>query len=243
MSISKLGQIDSVHRYPVKSLGGERLEAAFVSYSGLLGDRLYAFSRTHDGKVLSARQAPMLVTYSAHLTAGDVDVEHPNLQGAKVRVTDPDGRDWCVADHKLHDQMLEMKVATHELRYSERPMCDSRPVSLVGLNTIDYFSAQLDLLVDPKRLRANLYVRWTDPEPLYEDSIVGQHLQIGEKLTIQVSKKDPRCSILATDPYSGKVDPAILKRLVQLNEGNLGVYGVVLREGVVRPGDAVHRVS
>ena len=38
-----VGQVQSVWRYPVKSMRGERLESAFVGFSGVYGDRVYAF--------------------------------------------------------------------------------------------------------------------------------------------------------------------------------------------------------
>jgi uncharacterized protein len=41
--MSIVGQIDSLWRYPVKSMRGEELSEAFVGFSGVYGDRLFAF--------------------------------------------------------------------------------------------------------------------------------------------------------------------------------------------------------
>jgi uncharacterized protein len=38
-----VGKIESLWRYPVKSMGGEELQEAFVGFPGVYGDRLYAF--------------------------------------------------------------------------------------------------------------------------------------------------------------------------------------------------------
>ena len=38
-----IGTIDSLWRYPVKSMRGEELEELFAGYAGLYGDRLFAF--------------------------------------------------------------------------------------------------------------------------------------------------------------------------------------------------------
>jgi uncharacterized protein len=38
-----LGQVDSLWRYPVKSMRGEELSQAYIGFSGIYGDRLYAF--------------------------------------------------------------------------------------------------------------------------------------------------------------------------------------------------------
>jgi len=40
--MSVVGRVESVWRYPVKSMRGEQLESAFVSFAGVYGDRLYA---------------------------------------------------------------------------------------------------------------------------------------------------------------------------------------------------------
>ena len=38
--MSVVGKVDSLWRYPVKSMRGEELEEAFVGFSGVYGDRL-----------------------------------------------------------------------------------------------------------------------------------------------------------------------------------------------------------
>jgi uncharacterized protein YcbX len=38
-----VGVVESVWRYPVKSMRGEILTEAFVGFAGLYGDRVYAF--------------------------------------------------------------------------------------------------------------------------------------------------------------------------------------------------------
>jgi len=41
--MSVTGAVESVWRYPVKSMRGEKLESAFVGFAGVYGDRLFAF--------------------------------------------------------------------------------------------------------------------------------------------------------------------------------------------------------
>jgi hypothetical protein len=38
-----IGTVESLWRYPVKSMRGEALQEAFVGFPGVYGDRLYAF--------------------------------------------------------------------------------------------------------------------------------------------------------------------------------------------------------
>lgn len=41
--MSIIGRVDSLWRYPVKSMRGEELAEAFLGFAGVYGDRLYAF--------------------------------------------------------------------------------------------------------------------------------------------------------------------------------------------------------
>lgn len=41
--MSVLGTVESLWRYPVKSMRGEELHEAFVGFPGIHGDRVYAF--------------------------------------------------------------------------------------------------------------------------------------------------------------------------------------------------------
>ena len=41
--MSIIGKVDTLWRYPVKSMRGEELDQAFAGYSGVYGDRVFAF--------------------------------------------------------------------------------------------------------------------------------------------------------------------------------------------------------
>jgi uncharacterized protein YcbX len=41
--VSIIGKVDSLWRYPVKSMRGEELDEIFAGYGGVYGDRLFAF--------------------------------------------------------------------------------------------------------------------------------------------------------------------------------------------------------
>ena len=49
------GTVASLHRYPIKSMMGEELEAAEITQLGIVGDRGYAFVDAETGKVVSAK--------------------------------------------------------------------------------------------------------------------------------------------------------------------------------------------
>jgi uncharacterized protein YcbX len=43
--MERIGALETICRYPVKSMAGEELDEAFVGFAGMMGDRAYAFVR------------------------------------------------------------------------------------------------------------------------------------------------------------------------------------------------------
>ena len=44
--MEQIGTVETICRYPVKSMAGEDVAQAFVGFAGLMGDRAFAFVRT-----------------------------------------------------------------------------------------------------------------------------------------------------------------------------------------------------
>ena len=64
--MSTIGTVDSLWRYPIKSMRGEQLSEAFVGFSGVYGDRLFAFRSSASPKAfpyLTAREQSKLLHY------------------------------------------------------------------------------------------------------------------------------------------------------------------------------------
>jgi hypothetical protein len=63
----EIGQVEAIFRYPVKSMGGERLDVANQGWHGIDGDRRLAFRRMEDRSRfpwLSAGKLPDLVRFA-----------------------------------------------------------------------------------------------------------------------------------------------------------------------------------
>ena len=79
-----VGHVTTINRYPVKSMGGERLPETALTLQGVSGDRLYAFVQRDsksDFPWLTARETPGMLSYSALLRPGtppSVDVRTPS---------------------------------------------------------------------------------------------------------------------------------------------------------------------
>lgn len=241
--MTPVGSIERIMRFPVKSMAGEEISQAFFSYAGVQGDRVYAFVK--GGKKgnfpwMTAREAAILLRYTPRfISAPSVEEQYPRMNVYEVEVATPTGEHLRVSDPILLDAIKRQTGHDVELRFSERGMQDARPVSIMGISTIHALEGELGMALDWRRFRANLYVQWASSDTFYEDSLVGRTLRVGAKCEVKVSKRDPRCVIVDLDPETGSRTPQVLRTIAQQHDNCLGVYAVVLREGIVERGDEV----
>ena len=95
------------------------------------------------------------------------------------------------------------------------------------------------MALDKRRFRANVYADLTPMAGFAENAYVGRKLQIGTKAVIAVTDRDPRCKMITLDPNTAEASPEVLRRVRDAHDGKAGLYGAVLIEGIVRPGDEI----
>jgi uncharacterized protein len=257
--MSIVGKIDSLWRYPVKSMRGEELDEAFASFSGIYGDRLFAFESSASPKgfpYLTAREQQRLLQYRPHFRHPDKAARPVNLTEAEsmganpiwadpaelmVDVETPDGRTLAVDDPALIDLLRANIDQKHQLKLmrSERAMTDCRPVSIFSLQSARQLGEETGTPMDKRRFRANVYVDLASAGGFAENEFIGRSLRIGPKVVVSVLERDARCVIITLDPDTGEKEPAILKKVAQAHDGMAGVYGAVLVEGMLHKGDPV----
>ncbi len=82
-----VGRVESLWRYPVKSMRGEELPAAFVGFSGVYGDRLYAFhsAAAREGfPFLTGREQERMLLYCPAYRNSKQMTKPPNLEQAEA---------------------------------------------------------------------------------------------------------------------------------------------------------------
>jgi uncharacterized protein YcbX len=257
--MSIIGKVDSLWRYPVKSMRGEQLDEAFAGYSGIYGDRLFAFRSSASPKgfpYFTARQQRSLLQYRPHFRYPDKAARPINLIEAEgknanplladlaelvVDVETPDGETLAIDDPALIEMLRPDIDQKHEvtLMQSQRAMTDCRPVSILSLQSAQQLAEETGAPVDKRRFRANVYVDLTSPKGFAENELVGRSVRIGSKVVITVLERDSRCVIITLDPDTGEQTPALLKKVAQAHEGMAGVYGAVMVEGMLHKGDSV----
>jgi uncharacterized protein len=261
--MSIIGRVDSLWRYPVKSMRGQELDEAFAGYSGIYGDRVFAFrsSANHKGfPYLTARDQRRLLQYRPRFrnpekAACPINLIEAESKGANplsadltelaVDVETPDGETLAIDDPALIEMLRADIDQKHQvtLMQSQRPMTDCRPVSIFSLQSAQQLAQELGTPVDKRRFRANVYVDLTSAKGFAENELVGRSVRIGSKVVITVLERDARCMIITLDPDTGEQAPAILKKVAQAHDGMAGVYGAVLAEGMLHKGDSIEVID
>jgi uncharacterized protein YcbX len=257
--MSVVGKVESLWRYPVKSMCGEELDQVFVSYSGVYGDRVFAFrsSANHNGfPYFTAREQRTLLQYRPRFRYPDKAAQPINMTEAESRnakplsanlaefivdVETPDGKSLAIDDPALIDMLRANVDQKHQvsLMQSQLAMTDARPVSFFSIQSARQLSQETDTPIDKRRFRANVYLDLATDNGFSEDNFVGRSLRIGPKVVVRVLERDPRCAIITLDPDTSERAPAVLKKIAQAHEGMAGVYGAVILEGILRKGDPV----
>jgi uncharacterized protein len=116
-----IGQVAELWRYPVKSLGGTRIDQADVSARGVLGDRLWAVRDVAKDVTASARQLPVLLTATARYF-GEVPPDAGPGNVPEVEITFPDGTVMSSSDGGVHAKLSEL--AGREVRLTALPPAD-----------------------------------------------------------------------------------------------------------------------
>jgi len=99
-----IGIVAAIHRYPVKSMMGEELNATRVGNQGLAGDRVFAVADPETGKVASAKNPskwPALFSFRAAYT------HPPGTNGGltEARITFPDGTSAASGDQDIEARL------------------------------------------------------------------------------------------------------------------------------------------
>ncbi len=263
-----LGLLASLHRYPVKSMMGEGLDAAHVTLRGLFGDRSYALCDTETGKVVSAknpRKWPNLFSYRAAYTSPPAD--GPDVP--PVRVTLPDGSfavsstpDFAPTlsaalgrpvalltippqDAKLEEYWPDMEGRANRDVVTDEAMPQGTFFDFAALHVLT--TGTLDRLrelnprsrFEPRRFRPNLVIDTGDRTGFVENDWIDKVIAIGSEVRIQVTGPCPRCVMTTLAQADLPKDPEILKTAAQHNEVRIGVYASVVQTGTIRVGDTL----
>lgn len=233
-----MGRVVALRRYPVKSMRAEILDAAALHWTGLHGDRQYAFCRASDSSDfpwLTGRQLPSMVLHAARYS----DPNNPRLAG--MRVTAPDGAEHAIDDPGLARRLSEAVDGPVRLLRLGRGAFDAMPVSVIATTSVEAIGQAHGASVALDRFRVNLVIAPDDPA-MTERDWLGRALALGDGPDPPVLRLDwpiPRCAMVAIDPATAVRDAGVLRTVVQRFGNEVGVYCAVQAPGRIRVGDRV----
>jgi uncharacterized protein YcbX len=237
----EIGHVEAIFRYPVKSMGGERLEVANLGWHGLDGDRRLAFRRMDDRSGmpwLTASKLPDLLLFTPHRNE-DADGAQGDLP---THIRTPDGEQMPVFGDDLATEVGRRYGAPVQMMQLNHGIFDEASISVIAFDTVREISRLAGRTPDVRRFRPNVVVRSLRPVPFQEDEWLGGVLSFGEgddAPAITVTMRDVRCSMVNLDPESARPAPEMLKAVVRANQNNAGIYGAVTRIGRLAVGQSI----
>jgi uncharacterized protein len=227
----KVGEVEALFRYPVKSMGGERLDFADLGWHGLEGDRRLAFRRPDDRSGfpwLTASKLPELILFSPQRSGPAVGGSLP------THVRTPEGQDLAVFGQELAAEVGRRHGSPVEMMHLSRGIFDEASISVITSTTVAEIGRLAGERADVRRFRPNILISSLKSVPFEEDDWVGGVLSFGESdesAAIGITNRDERCSMVNLDPDSARPAADVLKTIVRVRDNWAGVYGTVTRRG------------
>ena len=210
-------KVAQIWRYPIKSMGGERLNHARIGSLGIEGDRVVHVEDVR-GHVITARTHHRLLGHHATLNASG----EPLVDGVL----------W--SDHAVSKDVENIVGPGARLvRDESTNRFDVLPLLVATDGAIAAFGH------DGRRLRPNLVI--SGVEGLAERDWPGQCLRIGDVI-IGIQDLRGRCIMTTFDPDSLKQDRQVLKEIARKFDGTLALNCYVIRGGEIRVGDLVELI-
>ncbi len=249
-----IGTVQELWRYPVKSVGGEKLDAATVDSGGIANDRGWALQETATGKVASAknpRAFRALLDYTATVdsdsAAAVVTITGPDHfsvrtadAGLNARLSDAIGRPLTVERAREVDALYESEWPDMEglvisnmtldlpvaMSTEKTSFVDLAAMHLVSTASLRALTALVpESVVDVRRFRPNLVIDTGAEEGFVDATWVGHDIAIGEQVVLRVSDNATRCVMTTLAQGQLAQDRDVLKTLAAENQQEFGGLG------------------
>ncbi|TDQ14945.1 hypothetical protein DFQ04_2826 [Algoriphagus boseongensis] len=262
--------VQDIFIYPIKSLGGIRLESAKVEEKGFQYDRRWMLV-DHSGMFVSQRTYPQLALLGVKILQDQLEVFHKQnisyqltfpmdrATGPEMEVTvwddqvlakivDPKVSKWFSDFLGFEVHLVVMPENSHrkvDPRYAVQgesvSFADGMPYLIIGEASLEDLNSKLETPVPMDRFRPNIV--FSGGVAFSEDGF--KKITIGE-VSFQVIKPCARCVLTTVDQQTGEQGKEPLKTLASYRTQNNKVYFgqnmVALHKGIVSQGDFLKTV-
>jgi uncharacterized protein YcbX len=245
-------RIESLWRYPVKSMQGESLHELSVAAHGVMGDRSYGVMDLTSGNVISAKREGRLFDASATITptglrvtladgidyrAGEqLDAALSTWLGREVALTAAASKG--AATYESQDDYEDDSSDSVSWQGPEGSFVDESPLHLLTTSDLALLAHERpDLQWEVRRFRPNVVI---DAAPGEFDSQEQPRRYCVGEVQIEVVNACSRC-VMTTRPQPGGLDRQleILRHIAHVHDHNVGVRARVVKPGVMRVGAEV----
>ncbi|MFV0293309.1 MAG: MOSC domain-containing protein [Paracoccus sp. (in: a-proteobacteria)] len=247
-------RLAQIWRYPLKSVGRERLSRAHLITGGKLPfDRHWAI--LHEGSLkrldkageppqwlpkvafLRGAAAPGLQAVSGGLDNGRLVLRHPEQGDIAVDPGNTEDTDRLIG--WLRPLWPDDKPVPVKLIAGQEPLTDTRKpfISINSLDSLRVLEAHAGQRLGVERWRGNLWIEGA--EPFTELDWIGREISIGA-IRMIVREAIGRCSATAVDVDTGQPDLDMVRTLTEAyGHSHFGVYAEVLEGGDITEMDTV----
>lgn len=263
-------EVQDIFIYPIKSLGGIRVESAEVRERGFRHDRRWMLV-TPEGMFVSQRQNHGMALLQVELKADGLLVvlkddlmtqifipfDECTEENLSVTVWDDqmDAKKVGLAYDQWFSDRLGFEVILVKMNeHTYRPVdpryavnaetvsfADGMPYLIIGQSSLDDLNSRLDIPVKMDRFRPNIV--FSGGTPFQEDSM--KKMKIGN-LSFQVIKPCARCIMTTVDQQTAKSGQEPLRTLAKYRTKNnkvlFGQNAVALEFGEIKIGDSLELI-
>ena len=233
------GSVLSLHRWPVKSLGGEPVAAFRIDSRGAGGDRAQALFTDFAGtrRAMTVREVPRMLGWAAAYPQAPGEALDPDAPALPL-LTGPDGRQFSWDDPALAGALSDDLGREVELVRDLALMPDLQDSLLL---TVEASHAALEdelaRPIDLRRFRTNLHLR-LDAEAFAEERWAGRRVRVGDA-ELELLHPCERCAIPTRDPDTYEKWPQLLRWLAREHDTLFGINARAVAPATVRVGDPV----
>lgn len=262
-------KVSEIWVYPIKGLGGQKVESAFASESGFKNDRRFMLVDTNN-RFISQRSHSKMARLAVKLTEGYIHVTDKIDSSVSFRfsVNDLENNSefitivWkskveSIGFHKyindwfsnfLGDQVK--LVGQKEIGTRKRSIpfktdkigmsfADGYPYLVLSKASVRDLSSRVDTTVDYRQFRANIIIE--DSAAYEEDMLSAFSLS---NSSFKMVKPCKRCPVININQDTGETSINLTKEIVKYRRsGNAVIFGMNaanMKEGIVNVGDVLN---